>query len=132
MSFLSALNGDIKKVFSWIGSPKGQAVISAVEVGVEAAFPAADGAIALLNTWGTEIFKAEAMAEAAAATPSATTNTQKAAAVLNVVTPQVIAFAEQYKLPAPTAATIATINTALVTALNALTGTTSTPAAPTV
>jgi hypothetical protein len=128
MSFLSAIGGDIKKVFQWIASPKGQTVIHSVETGIEAAFPAATGAINLLNAWGVEIFKTEAIAAAAAATPGTDTNMQKAAAVLNVLTPQVLAYAQQYKLPAPTAATIATINTALVTALNALTGATATPA----
>jgi hypothetical protein len=122
MSFLSVLGGDIKKVFGWLGSSKGQATISAVETGVEAVWPAADGAINLLNTWGTEIFKSEAIAQAAAATPGATTNLQKASLVLQAMTPQAILFAQQNKLPTPTAATLQTVNNSIVAILNALTG----------
>lgn len=125
MSFLTALKGDVVKVFNWIGSPKGQAVISLTETGVEAAFPAADGVITLLNTWGTEIFKSEALAMAAGATGS---NTQKAASVLNVLTPEVIAFAKAQGTPIPDAAKIQAINDGLVKIFNILAGTDTTPA----
>lgn len=127
MSFLSALKGDIKKVFGWVGSPKGQAVVAVVEKAAEDAFPAATGAINLLNSWGTEIFKVQSMAEAASATGS---STQKATAVLSTITPQVLSFAQANGLPAPTAVSIQKINDNIVEVLNLLTGTTTTTATP--
>lgn len=125
MSFLSALKGDIKKVFGWVGSPKGQAIVAVVEGAAEDVFPAATGAINLLNSWGTEIFKVQSMAEAAGATTGS--NTQKATAVLSTVTPQVLSFAQANGLPAPTVANIQKINDNLVEILNLLT--TATPPA---
>ena len=125
MSFLSALGGDIKKVFGWVGSPKGQAVVAIGEGVAEDMFPAATGAINLLNSWGTEIFKVQSMAEAAAATGS---SAQKSAAVLNTVTPQVIGFAKANGTPIPDAAAIQKINDNIVEILNLLTGTAPTPA----
>jgi hypothetical protein len=127
MSFLSALKGDVKKVFGWIGSPKGQAIVAVAEGAVEDAFPAATSAIGLLNSWGTEIFKVQSMAEAATATGS---NLQKAAAVLNTITPQVLGFASTNGLPTPTSAAINKINDNLVEVLNLLTGVASAPATP--
>ena len=127
MSFLSALKGDIKKVFGWVGSPKGQAIVAVVEGAAEDVFPAATGAINLLNSWGTEIFKVQSMAESAGATGS---NTQKAAAVLSTVTPQVLSFAQENGLPTPTAASIQKINDNIVEVLNLLTGVAPAPATP--
>lgn len=119
MSVLTALEGDVKKVFSWLGSSKGQAVIAAGEAVIEDAFPAATGAINLANTWVTEIFKADALAEGAAAT-GGTADTTKAAAVISVLTPQVLAWAAANKLPVPKASNIQAANDALVTFLEAL------------
>lgn len=134
MSFLSTVGKDIKGVFTWLGSAKGQAVVAGtenlVEVGATIAGIGApvQAGINLLNNWMAEIVKAQAIGEAAAATGTAEGNTTKAAAVLNAIGPQVTAFAQSQGLPATSAANLAVINTALVTALNAL-GSTTTPAA---
>jgi hypothetical protein len=130
-TFLETLGADAKKVFSWVGTPKGEATITAVEGAGEAVVDAVDPALAAINplitNWTQEIFKAEALATAAGAQTG--TGTQKAADVAESITPQVVAFAQQYGLNAPTAADINTINTALVTVLNTLT-VAVTPAAP--
>lgn len=118
MSWLSTLGGDVKKVFSWLGSPKGQAIVGTAEGVVEAVDPALDGIIGITNTWLQEIYKAQALATAAAA--GATGGVQKASIVLNTLTPQVIAFAEAQKLPVPTGNDLLLANNALVAFLNAL------------
>ena len=122
MSWLSVLGNDVKKVFGWLGSPKGQAILSAGEGLVEIADPGLTGVINITNTWLQEIFKAQALGVAAAA--GATGGVQKAAMVLNSVTPQVLAFAEANKLPVPTGAKLQEANDALVAFLNALDDTT--------
>jgi hypothetical protein len=118
MSWLGTLGNDVKKVFGWLGSPKGQAVLSAGEGVVEAVDPALDGVVNLTNTWLQEIFKAQALATAASA--SATGGVQKSAMVLNTVAPQVIAFATAQGLPIPTGVELQNANNALVAFLNAL------------
>jgi hypothetical protein len=118
MSWLGTLGNDVKKVFGWLGSPKGQAVLSAGEGVVEAVDPALDGVTNLTNTWLQEIFKAQALATAASA--NATGGVQKAAMVLNTVTPQVIAFAKAQGLSIPTGTDLQNANNALVAFLNAL------------
>lgn len=120
MSFLSALGGDIKKVFGWLGSPTGQAIVATGEGIVETVFPAATGIINLINKWATEAIKVEGIAVAAGSGDGS--GTQKAAIVLNSLTPEVLDFAKANGLPAPTAATIASINTDIVSILNKLTG----------
>lgn len=127
MSFLSALGGDIKKVFGWLASPTGSAVIATVEGTVESVFPAATGIINLINKWATEAIKVEGIAVAAGSTTG--TGDQKAAIVLNTLTPEVLAFAKANGLPAPTAATIALVNNNVVAILNLLSGQTTPPAA---
>jgi hypothetical protein len=135
MSWLSILGNDVKKVFGWLGSPKGQAILSAGEGIVEVVDPALDGVINLTNTWLQEIFKAQALAAAASA--NATGGVQKSAMVLNTVAPQVIAFATAQGLPIPTGVELQNANNALVAFLNALGGgstaiaaTPATPATP--
>ena len=118
MSWLGTLGNDVKKVFGWLGSPKGQAIVGVVEGVVEAVDPAFDGVVSITNTWLQEIYKAQALATAAAA--GATGGAQKAAMVLNTLTPQVIAFAEANKLPVPTGNDLLIANNALVAFLNAL------------
>jgi hypothetical protein len=118
MSWLSTLGNDVKKVFGWLGSPRGQAVLSTGEGFVEAVDPALDGVVNLTNTWLQEIFKAQALATAAAA--NATGGVQKSAMVLNTVAPQVIAFATAQGLPIPTGVELQNANNALVAFLNAL------------
>jgi hypothetical protein len=128
MSWLSTLGNDVKKVFGWLGSPKGQAVLSAGEGIVEVVDPALDGIINLTNTWLQEIFKAQALAAAASA--NATGGVQKSAMVLNTVTPQIIAFATAQGLPIPTGVELQNANNALVAFLNALGGGSTATAAP--
>ena len=132
MSFTSILNtigADVKKVFAWIGSPQEQSLIATGEAVVETVYPPATAIISIANTYLTEAIKAEALAAAAGVQNGS--GTQKAAAVLNAVTPQVIAFAQQYGLAAPTSAQLNAANTAIVAFLNAFPGL-ATPAASTV
>ena len=116
-TFLQHLGADIKDVFAWLGSSKGQGVIATGEALVEAAVPQAAGLINIANAWMTEIIKDETLAAQAGAQNG--TGTQKAAMVLNTVTPQVVAFFERRKLAAPTATQLQAANTALVAFLNA-------------
>ena len=119
MSWLSTLGNDVKKVFSWLGSSKGQAIVGAGESLLEVVDPALDGVITITNTWLQEIYKAQALATAAAASPS-TSGAQKAAMVLTALTPQVVAFAQAQGLPVPTGTNLINANNALVAFLNAL------------
>jgi hypothetical protein len=128
MSWLSTLGNDVKKVFGWLGSPKGQAILSTGEGIVEVVDPALDGIINLTNTWLQEIFKAQALAAAASA--NATGGVQKSAMVLNTVAPQIIAFATAQGLPIPTGVELQNANNALVAFLNALGGGSTATAAP--
>jgi hypothetical protein len=118
MSFLSDIGADIKKVFGWLGSAKGQTVIKTGEAIVEAIYPAADGALTLANGWLTEIIKAESMA--AAAGQQTGSGVQKAAIVINTMTPEVLAFAAANKLPIPDATQIQKASDSLVAFLNVL------------
>ena len=121
MSFLSAFGNDVKKVFGWLGSPKGQAIIGAGEAVVEAVDPALDGVVTLTNTWLQEIYKAQALAVAASA--GATGGAQKSALVLNAMTPQVLAFLKTQGLAPANSTQLQAANDALVAFLNALGGT---------
>jgi hypothetical protein len=123
-SFLSKIGTAFKDVFAFLASAKGQAVVTSVEGVAEAVGTALgagipiQGAITLINNWGTEIIKTESIAVAAGSQSG--TGTQKAAATIAAIAPQAIAFAQANGLSAPTAASLSTINTALTTALNAL------------
>ena len=128
MSFLSTVGKDFKAVFTWLGSSTGQAVVSSVEAGVELAVPAITPAITLVNSWMAEAIKVETLANAA--TSAAGTGTQKAAAALSTMTPQVIAWANANGYAVPNSTQISAINTAVVNVLNLL-GASSTPAPPT-
>jgi hypothetical protein len=123
MSFLGTIGKDFKAVFAFLGSAKGQQVVSGVE-GLAVAGATAFGAgapvaaaLSLINTWGTEIIKTEALAAAAGSQTGS--GAQKAAAVLAAIDPA-IQFAAANGLPAPSAANATIINNALVVALNAL------------
>ena len=128
MSFLQKLGIGIKDVFSWLASPKGTAVVGAVEGTVEAINPALTGLINIVNNWVTKAVTVESIAEAAG--QNSGTGAQKAAILINDLTPTILADAKQAGLPAPDAATIALVNTSIVNILNLLTGakTTATPA----
>jgi hypothetical protein len=128
MSFLSAVGKDFKAVFSWLGSAKGQAVITSAEgLAVGAATVLGEGApvqaaINLVNSWLEKIITTESIAAAAAQQTGS--GTQKAAAVLASIGPELTQY-----FPATTAAQATIINNALVTVLNTL-GSAATPPPP--
>lgn len=127
MSFLSAVGKDFKAVFGFLGSPKGQTVIATGEVlaqsvanAVGAGAPVQAG-ITLLNNWGGEIIKTEALA--AAAGQQTGSGPTKAAGVINAMMPQLLAFLTSQGATTATAqAQASTITDSLVTVLNALGG----------
>lgn len=120
MSFISALGGDIKKVFSFLTSTKGQAIITAGEGVVETVWPAATGIINLVNKWLTKVIVVEGVAQAAG--QASGTGIQKAAIVIADLTPVILADAKQAGLPTPTADTITQVNNQIVAILNLLSG----------
>ena len=128
MSWLGTVGKDIKAIFSWLGSTKGQNLVAAGEAVAESVgFPAA--IINVTNYWLGKVMTIESVA--AAAGQQEGSGTTKAAAVLADVTPQVIAIAKANGLPVPTADNISKANDALVAFLNALGATsTVTPATP--
>ena len=128
MSFLSTVGKDFKAVFTWLGSTNGQAVVGSVEAGVEIAVPAITPAITLINSWMAEAIKVETLATAAASDTG--TGTQKAAAALSTMTPQVIAWATANGYSVPNSTQISAINSAVVNVLNLL-GSSAVPATTT-
>ncbi len=127
-SVLSTLGGDVKKVFAWVGSTKGQAVIGAGEAVVETVEPGLSGIINIANAYITEALKTEALATAAGQQNGS--GTQKLAAVTAAVTPTVLAYAQQAGLAAPTATEINNAANGIVFFLNALNGASATAVAP--
>jgi hypothetical protein len=119
-SVLETIGADVKKVFAYVGSPQGQALITAGESVAETAFPEITGLVNLANTYITESLKTEALAAGAAQQNG--TGTQKLAAVIAAVTPTALAYAQQNKLPTPTAAQIQAGANGIVSFLNALSG----------
>lgn len=119
-SVLSTIGKDVAKVFAWVGTPAAQNLIQEGEAVVEVVYPPATAIINIANTFLTEAIKVEALS--AAAGQQNGSGTQKAAAVLNAATPQVIAFAQQYGLPMPTASQLNAANSAIVAFLNAFPG----------
>jgi hypothetical protein len=127
MSFLATLAKDAKAVFAFLGSSKGQAVVTGVETtvaGVAAAVnPAAAAAItggfALLNNWMAEALKMETLAAAAGSqTGSGTT---KAAAVLSTMVPELTTYLNNAGYTsANVTAKATTINNLIVSLLNTL------------
>lgn len=104
MSFISALKhigSDAAKVLGWLGSSKGQATIVAGESIAEFAFPAATGLINLANIGLTEIIKVETLGTAAS-TAATGNSTQKAAAAVVALAPEVLAYAEANGFSKPT------------------------------
>ena len=118
-SVLETIGGDVKKVFAFLGSPKGQAIVTAGEGLVEDVDPALTGVFNIANNWLTEIFKTQALATAAGVTPGESSE-QKAAAAIAAAGPQLIAYCAQNGLPAPTASTLKLANDGLVQFLNAI------------
>lgn len=127
MSFLSFLGKDVKAVFNWLGSAKGQPTLSTGEAVIESVYPPATGIINLANTWITEAVKEETLATAAGVQTGS--GVQKSAAVISAVTPSILTFAKQNGLGTPTAEQIQNANNAIVAFLNAF-GAPATPTAP--
>jgi hypothetical protein len=119
-SVLSVIGSDIKAVFAWIGSPKGQQVILTGEAAVETIFPAATGLINLANAGLAEILKVEALATGAAIQNGS--GLQKLTAVTTAIAPEVLAYAQQHGLATPTSTEIQTAVNGLVAFANALNG----------
>ena len=117
-SVLSAVGADAKKVFAFISSPKGQAVIATGETAIEVVDPAASGLVSLANAGLTEILKVEGLAAAAGQQDG--TGSQKLAAVVQAVTPEVLAYAEKSGFPNPSGEQIQNAVNALVAFGNAL------------
>lgn len=119
-SVLSTIGKDVKSVFAWVASPKGQAVIGAGESAAEVVFPQITGIVNLANTYIGEALKTEALAAAAGQQDGS--GAQKLAAVTAAVTPAVLQYAEKAGLPAPTSDKIAAAANGIVAFLNALEG----------
>lgn len=109
-SILSDVGKGLKKFFSIV-----LGVAQVAEPIIDVAFP---GLAVLYNATVNEAVKAEAAAIAAGQQNG--TGAQKLAMVIAAVTPQVVAFAAQNGLPAPTAATITNYVNAVVATLNAI------------
>lgn len=123
MSFKSVLDkigAGFEDVFTFIGSAKGQAVIATGEGLVESFAPGAAGFIQLLNAWGTEVIKTQALATAAG--KASGSGAQQAAAVLAAITPQALAFAKAQGIANPSDAQLQAANNALVAFANAFSG----------
>lgn len=117
-SILQKIGVGIKDVFAFLGSAKGQAIITAGEGIIETVQPGAKGLVDLANNWLAEIVKSEALA--AAAGEQTGSGAQKAAMVMAAMAPQAIAFAKANgAVSEPTAAHLAAANTALVAFANA-------------
>jgi hypothetical protein len=120
-SVLDTIGGDAKKVFAFLGSQPGQAVISTGEAVVEAVDPALTGLITLFNTYLTEALKVQTIATAAGAQTGL--GVQKLTAVVTAVTPTVLAYAKTAGLATPTAEEIQNQANAAVAFVNAVNGT---------
>lgn len=127
MSFLKTLGKDVKSVFAWLGSSKGQAVVAGAEAtaeGVVTALNAPAGAaltagVALVNNWIAEAVKMEALASAAGSQDG--TGTQKAAAVLSTMVPELTSYLSNAGYTsANITAKATTINNLVVQLLNTL------------
>ena len=121
-SFLSSVGHDFVKVFSWLGSPKGQAVIGTVEAVTVAIDPALAGIEALVNTGLKSVISIESVA--AAAGQQTGTGAQKSAAVVASIAPQVENFLKSIGIANPAAADVqkyaTSISDALVAILNSI------------
>lgn len=118
-SFLSAAGHDFLKVFSFLGSAKGQQVVAGTESAVDAVVgivdPALSGALlGIQNLFNAGLQKALSIeASAAAVGAQSGTGAQKAAAVIAGLTPQVASFLTSIGIKNPTAAQAQTLATAL-------------------
>lgn len=124
ISFVKKIGANFKSVFTWLSQPKVQNAVVAGEALAEAVADAIDPALTglnpIINNWTQEIFKAESLAAAAGSADG--TGEQKAAMVLNALTPQVVQFAEANKMPVPTGDKLLQANTLLFNFLEILGG----------
>ena len=127
MSWLSTLGSKVESVFAWLGSSKGQAVVTGVETTTEgvvtainpAAGAALTGGISLINNWIAEAVKMEALAAAAGVQTGS--GTQKAAAVLSTMVPELTSYLSNAGYTsANITAKATTINNLVVQLLNTL------------
>src|SRR5580693_1962177 len=118
MSILRSIGSETRKVFEWIGSPKGQAVISTGEGLVEDVDPPLTGLLSLANLGLAEIVKVEALA--AGASQQSGSGPIKLIAVAQALTPQILAYAQKNGLATPTSAQIQAAINGLVAFGNAL------------
>lgn len=136
MSFLSAFGKDFKAVFAFLGSPKGQTEITAVETGATAIVssinPAAGLALtgieALINGALKQVVTAEAIA--AAAEQQTGTGVQKAAAAAAGLAPQVSSVLVSLGVKAPEATQVQSIATVVATSLANIVNAFPAPATP--
>lgn len=112
MSFLKAIAKVPLAVFHFLASSQGQAVITAGEGVAVTLFPQLQGLVSIINSWTSKIITTETIAEAAGSASG--TGTQKAAAVLAAIQPEIAKY-----FPAMTADKIAEANAHLVAFLNA-------------
>lgn len=115
-SVLATVGGDVKKVFSWLGSPQAQVAITAGESVVEDVYPAATGLINLANVGLKNIITVEALAAGAAQQNGS--GVTKITAAVTASTPAALAYAQSLGLPAPTSAEIQNAIQGLVTFAN--------------
>jgi hypothetical protein len=125
MSFIK----DIKAIFAWLGSSKGQAVIGTAEgVAVTIGTLTGNGAavqagVNLANKWLTEIIKTETIALGAGQAEG--TGAQKAAIAIDAMLPQLLDFLKGEGLTTDqTNARATAINNAGAAFVNAIFGTT--------
>jgi hypothetical protein len=112
MSFLSTIGKDVKAVFNWISSPRGQAIITEGENVVKVIDPALSGIIDLADSWLRKVITTETLATAAGSQSGS--GVQKAAAVLTAMQPEISVY-----FPGATATQLQNANKAIVDFLNA-------------
>lgn len=112
MSFLSTIATDFKRIFNWAGSAKGQAIIGTAEGIATSIDPGLAGIFSLANSWMNKVLTTESLAAAAAQQTGS--GTQKAAAVMVAMGPEISKY-----FPTATATEIANANNAIVAFLQA-------------
>jgi len=112
MSFLSSIGKDVKAVFNWLASPKGQTIIAEGENVIKVIDPALAGIVNLADSWLQKVITTETLAAAAGSQTGS--GVQKAAAVLTAMQPEIAVY-----FPGATATQMQNANKAIVDFLNA-------------
>jgi hypothetical protein len=112
MSFLSSVGHGFKAVFDWLASPKGQAVLVTGGAVISTIDPALAGIVGLAESWIQKVITTETIAAAAGAQQGS--GTQKAAAVISAMQPEIAKY-----FPTATATQIEQANASIVAFLNA-------------